>query len=227
MSEPILVIGNKNYSSWSLRAWLGLRQAGIPFTEKLVTLFDEDWPDSIRPYSPTLKVPVLIDGDVTVWESLAILEYAAERFPDAGLWPADPAARAVARAVSAEMHAGFAALRNAMPMNIRASHPGRGRDEGVAEDIARIMSLWNDCRARFGIGGPFLFGPFSAADAMFAPVASRFRTYAVELDRTSRDYADALFDLSAFKEWETAALAEPWIVAEDEIDPVDEAAITP
>ena len=216
--DRILVIGNKNYSTWSLRPWLGLKQAGIPFTEKLIRLFDGDWPDSVRVYSPTLKVPVLIEGGVTVWESLAILEYAADRFPESGLWPADPPARAVARSVSAEMHAGFGALRTHMPMNIRKSLPGKGRDEGVMEDIFRIMALWNDCRARFGTGGPFLFGAFSIADAMFAPVASRFRTYGVDLDPTGREYADALLDLPAYKEWEAAALEEPWIVAEDEID---------
>ena len=217
MTERLLVIGNKNYSSWSLRAWLALKEAGIPFAEKVINLFDGNWPDSIRPYSPTLKVPVLMDGRVSVWESLAIIEYAAERFPDAGVWPRDAQARAIARAVSAEMHAGFSSLRNDMPMNIRSSLAGKGWTEGVAGDVDRIQALWNDCRSRFGIGGPFLFGPFSAADAMFAPVATRFRTYGVTLDRNSQDYADALLARPAFREWEQAARAETWTITRFEL----------
>jgi len=153
-----------------------------------------------------------------VWESLAILEYLAELCPDARLWPEDAAARALARSIAAEMHAGFGALRAHMPMNLRKSLPGRGRGPGVAEDVARIAALWCDCRKRYGDGGPFLFGRFSAADAMYAPVATRFRTYGVELDPVSAAYVDAIHALPAFAEWRAAALEEPWVIAEDEVD---------
>ncbi|MBL6932757.1 MAG: glutathione S-transferase family protein [Rhodospirillales bacterium] len=218
MGDYTLYIGNKNYSSWSLRPWLAMKVAGIPFDEKLILLFDDDWKANIAKVSPSARVPVLCDGDLTIWETMAILEYLAERHPDKGLWPEDSTARAIARAVSNEMHAGFTALRNNMPMNIRKSHPGRGRGEGVAEDIARICQIWNDCRARFGDGGPFLFGKFSIADAMFAPVVSRFTTFVVELDEVSATYRDAVQALPEMIEWSDAGRAEPWVVPEDEID---------
>lgn len=213
MSKPVLVIGNKNYSSWSLRPWLLLRQSRIDFDEILIELGAPDTRERILQYSPAGKVPVLIDGAVTVWDSLAISEYLAERYPQAQLWPADVAARAVARAVSAEMHSGFTALRENMTLNCRKHLPGKGRAPGVAEDIARITELWTDCRQRFGQDGEFLFGGFSIADAMYAPVALRFRTYGVELDPLCAAYAQTLLELPAVQDWVAQAGAETWVLA--------------
>jgi len=218
VSELTLVIGNKNYSSWSLRPWLAMRQADIPFTEKLIPLFGPDWPKPVEGISPTLKVPVLIDGETKVWESLAILEYLTERFPDAGLWPDDAGARAMARTVAAEMHAGFTALRGHMPMNLKKSLPGKGRGEGVDDDVRRVTEIWRQCRETYGAGGPFLFGRFSNADAMFAPVVTRLDTYGVEMDAVSRKYVDTILGLSTFQEWLAAAKAEPWTIDEDEVE---------
>jgi len=218
MSAYTVYIGNKNYSSWSLRPWLAMKVAGIPFEEKLILLFDDDWKANIAKISPSARVPVLTDGDLTIWETMAILEYLAERHPDKGLWPEDPTARAIARAVSNEMHAGFSNLRTHMPMNIRKSHPGKGMGPGVAEDIARVQEIWNDCRRRFGDGGPFLFGKFCNADAMFAPVVSRLTTHVVKLDEVSAAYRDAVQALPEMIEWSDAGRAEPWIVPADEID---------
>lgn len=218
VSDFTLVIANKNYSSWSLRPWLAMKQAGIPFEEKLVLLCGEGWKDEVVRNSPSGRVPVLRHGRRTVWESLAILEYLAEAFPGAGLWPPDAEARAVARSVAAEMHAGFTALRAHMPMNLRKSLPGKGRGEGVDEDIGRIAAMWGDCRARFGRGGPFLFGAFTNADAMYAPVVTRFKTFAVDLDDTCRAYCDAVLSLPALGEWYRAAKAEPWVIEGDETD---------
>lgn len=216
MSGLTLYIGNKNYSSWSLRPWLALTTAKIAFEERLIVLFDKNWPAAIAAVSPTGKVPVLHAGGQVICETIAILEYAAELKPE--LWPADPATRAVARAAAAEMHAGFAALRNHMPMNIRKSLPGKGMGPGVAKDIARVCALWRDCRTRFGQDGPFLFGAFSNADAMFAPVVSRFTTYAPDLPDDAKAYMAAVQALPAMQAWTAAAKAEPWTVAEDEID---------
>ncbi len=218
MSDYTLYIGNKNYSSWSLRPWLAMKAAGIPFEEKMILLFDENWKENIAAISPSACVPVLTDGELVIWETMAILEYLAERHPEKNLWPEDAAARAVARAVSNEMHAGFNALRGSMPMNIRKSHPGKGMGEGVAGDIARISQIWNDCRSRFGAGGPYLFGAFTIADAMFAPVVSRFTTHVVDLDPVSAAYRDTIQAMPEMIAWSDAARAEPWIVAEDEID---------
>jgi glutathione S-transferase len=216
--RPTLVIGNRNYSSWSLRAWLGLRCAGIDFDEMLVRLSEPGSRDELARHSPTGRVPVLHADGVAIAESLAILEWAAERAPTAGLWPADPAARAVARSVAAEMHAGFATLRATMPMNLRRHLPLMVDSAIVADDLARITVLLRDCRLRFGSGGPFLFGERpGAADAMYLPVATRFRTYAVALDQVSQAWVDAILDLPQFKEWEEAAQAEPWIIPEDEV----------
>jgi glutathione S-transferase len=208
MSKPVLIIGNKNYSSWSLRPWLLLRQAGIDFEEIRINLGAPDLRAQILRYSPSGKVPVLIDGAVTIWDSLAISEYLAERHPQLQLWPADVEARAVARAVSAEMHSGFAALRENMTVNCRKFLPGKGRAPGVAEDIARISAIWTDCRQRFGQDGEFLFGRFSIADAMYAPVALRFRTYAVELDPVCAAYTLSLLQLPAVQDWVAQAGAE-------------------
>lgn len=211
-----LVIANKNYSSWSLRAWLMLKQVGVPFEEIVVPLRQPETRATILRYSPTGKVPCLIDGPITVWESLAIGEYLAERFPAAGLWPADAPARAYARAIANEMHGGFIPLRRAMPMNIRASLPGYGRADGVQDEIARITAIWRDCRARFGAGGDMLFGRYTIADAMFAPIATRFQTYGVALDETAAAYAKALLAESAMAAWIAAAKAEAWTIADFE-----------
>jgi glutathione S-transferase len=212
-----LVVGNKNYSSWSLRGWLAARAAGVPFDEVLVRLSEPGSKDELLKHSPAGKVPVLKHGERAIWDSLAIVEYLAEVRPDAGLWPADPAARAHARSIAAEMHAGFQALRAHMPMNLRKSLPGKGRGRDVADDIERISAIWADCRTRYGAAGPFLFGGFGAADVMYTPVATRFRTYAVELDDVSRDYVDAVLARPDFVEWHEAALEEPWVIAEDEV----------
>ena len=206
MSEPTLVIGNKNYSSWSLRPWLAMKVAGIPFAEHRIPLYGPGSKDQILVYSPAGKVPCLADGDLRVWDSLSICEYLAEKHP--GLWPQDPAARALARSVSAEMHSGFANLRAKMSMNIRKRYPGLGRTPESLADVARIVSLWSDCRARYGKGGPFLFGAFSIADAMYAPVVLRFRTYEVELPADCRAYSDAVLALPAMQDWIAAAMAE-------------------
>ena len=209
-----LVIGNKNYSSWSLRAWLPLLHFGIPFEEERIALFEPGYKERILAHSPAGKVPVLIDGELTVWESLAIGEYLAERFPLAGIWPKDRTERTVARTVSAEMHAGFAALRTHMPMNVRASLPGEGRTPDVERDIARICAIWRDCLDHSG--GPFLFCGFSFADAMYAPVAARFVTYAVELEPLLAAYVQRIWTLPAMLEWRAAAAAEAETIAEDE-----------
>jgi glutathione S-transferase len=203
-----LVIGNKNYSSWSLRAWLALRQAQIDFEEIRIPLYGPGSKQEVLRYSPSGKVPVLIDGDATIWESLAICEYVAERYPDRRLWPQATNTRALARAMSCEMHAGFVSLRTHMSMNCRKRLPGKGRAPGVQDDIDRVCAIWKECRTTFGVGGPFLFGAFSIADAMFAPVALRLDTYAVPLDALSRDYADAVLALPALQAWINDARAE-------------------
>lgn len=201
MSEPTLVIGNKNYSSWSLRPWLALRVAGIPFKEVRIPLYEPGTAAALAPWSPSGLVPLLQDGELKVWDSLAICEYLAECHPDRGLWPEDRSARAVARSVSAEMHAGFSGLRTAMSMNIRRRYPDRGRTPDCLRDIERVLAIWSDCRSRFGAGGDFLFGRFGIADAMYAPVVLRFQTYEVALDGAARAYADAILALPAMQEW--------------------------
>ncbi|WP_416244272.1 glutathione S-transferase family protein [Azospira sp. APE16] len=205
-----LVIGNKNFSSWSLRPWLLLKQAGLPFREIPVRLRQADTKAQILAHSPSGKVPALIDGDLTVWDSLAICEYLAEKasLNHVDLWPADPKARAEARSVSAEMHSGFAALRQHMSMEVAASRPGEGQTPEVLADIARIAALWTSCRERFAAAGPFLFGDFSVADAMYAPVAFRFHTYGVELPPLAAAYRDTLLALPAMQEWAAGARAE-------------------
>ncbi len=212
MTRFTLAIGNYNYSSWSLRAWIALRHTGADFDVIRIPLDRPETKAAILAQSPAGKVPVLREGDLTVWDSLAICEYLAERFPAARLWPENREARATARSASAEMHAGFAALRRHMPMDCRARHPGAGHAPGVEADIARIVALWTDLRARFGAGGDMLFGHFTVADAMFAPVVSRFETYAVELDRVARDYVDAVLALPIMREWLAAAEAETEVI---------------
>lgn len=189
----LLVIGNKNYSSWSLRPWLAMRVLGIPFEERRIPLYGPESKRAILEHSPAGKVPGLVDGDLRVWDSLAILEYLAEREPR--LWPAQAALRAQARSVSAEMHSGFPHLRQHMSMNIRKRHSGKGRTPEVLAEIGRILQIWNEVR------GPFLFGAFCAADAMYAPVVLRFRTYEVELPGACRAYADRVLALPALQEW--------------------------
>jgi len=206
--RPTLVIGNKNYSSWSLRAWLAMSHAGIAFDEVRIPLSVPTTRADILRHSPAGRVPVLHDGPVTVWDSLAICEYQAERHPDAGLWPRDASVRAVARSVAAEMHSGFDDLRATMPMNCRASLPGKGGGPGAQADIDRITAIWRDCRARFGGDGAMLFGHFTIADAMFAPVASRLVTYDVDLDPLSRAYVQAVMALPAMRGWVAAARDE-------------------
>ena len=201
-----LVIGNKNYSSWSLRPWLVLKQAGLTFDEVGIPLQTLESRAQRLAYSPAGKVPVLVDGAITVWDSLAICEYLAERH--AVLWPQSAVERAFARSISAEMHSGFMDLRTHMPMNCRKTFPGKGDTPEVMRDIVRIIAIWEDCRARHTEAGPFLFGHFTIADAMYAPVVLRFRTYAVELPAVSQAYADAIIALPAMQEWLTAAQVE-------------------
>jgi glutathione S-transferase len=208
-----LVIGNKNYSSWSMRPWLALKACDIAFEEVFIPLYTGDADKQrLLGFSRAGKVPVLIDGDITVWDSLAIIEYAAERFPKAQLWPEDRAARAHARSISAEMHSGFAALRNECGMNLHRPVGAIDLSAEARADIARIQQIWTECRERHGRGGPFLFGDFSGADAMFGPVVHRFRTYAIEVKPAVRAYMDAMMALPAFAEWTGAALAETLII---------------
>lgn len=213
-----LVIANKAYSSWSLRPWILMSMLDIPFEEDVIPLDTPEFRPRVDAYDAGSTVPILVDGDVTVWESLAIMEHLAERFPERGVWPKDPKARAFARAISNEMHAGFRALRSACPMNVRKRHPAKDRGEAVAKDVARITHLWRSARERFGQGGPFLFGAFSAADAMYAPVATRFAGYSVAIDPVSAAWRDAVLGTPAFRAWHAAAMAEPWLVAHDEAD---------
>jgi glutathione S-transferase len=207
-----LVIGNKNYSSWSFRPWIGLKAAGIAFDEEVIPLYVAGSKEQILAYSPAGKVPVLIDGTTHVWESLAILEYAAEKFPEADLWPADAAARAHARAISTEMHAGFAALRNECGMSMWRPPARKELSPDARANIARIQALWTDARTRFGAGGPFLFGRFTAADAMYAPVVSRFETYAIDVAAPVKAYMQAMIALPAWQQWRRAALNESWVI---------------
>jgi len=216
MPKLELVIGNKNYSSWSMRPWITLRESGIAFDEIRFSLFTDDWRARIGGYSPSGKVPVLrIDGK-PVWDSLAILETLAELYPDKRLLPADAAARAQARSVCAEMHSGFQALRSTMPMNIRGSYPGKGHTPEVNRDIERIGTIWMQCRSRFGGGGELLFGRFTIADAMYAPVVMRFKTYAVTLPAAAQAYCDAVERLTSVRQWCAEALGETEVIAEDE-----------
>jgi len=215
-----LVIGNKNYSSWSFRPWIAMTALGIPFEEILIPfgtpLGNPDFKARLAAYTPTGLVPVLIDGDVHVWETLAIMEYLAERFPNRQLWPEDRQARAHARAISSEMHAGFSALRGECPMNIRRPMRERAISDAAQANVKRIDEIWSGCRAKYG--GPFLFGAFCAADAMYAPVVARLNTYRIIVGREARAYMDAMMALPAWGEWREGALAESWIVPEDEAD---------
>jgi glutathione S-transferase len=207
-----LVIGNKNYSSWSFRPWLAMKVAGIAFQETVISLEAPDFKSRVLAVNGAGQVPVLIDGETRVRETLAILEYLAEKFPGAGLWPKDATARAHARAAASEMHAGFRPLRMQLPMNMWRPVSPRTLDTDAKANVARIVAIWSQCRARFGGGGDFLFGAFGAADAMYAPVVSRFHTYTVEVGALARDYMRAVMGLPAWTEWRTAALREPWVL---------------
>ncbi|HEY9213439.1 MAG TPA: glutathione S-transferase family protein [Ancylobacter sp.] len=213
-----LIIGNKNYSSWSLRPWLALKAFGIPFEEILIPLDAPDFKARVREHSPAGRVPVLIDGEAVVWESIAILEHLAERFPDKALWPAEPVVRAHARSLATEMHGGFGALRSVAPMNLWRPVERREFPDAALQDVQRVARRWNEARERFGAGGDFLFGAFSAADAMYAPLATRIRTYDIAVDSVIADYVEAIHAHPAFVEWKQAALNETGALAEDEVD---------
>ncbi|MBO6519033.1 MAG: glutathione S-transferase family protein [Rhodospirillales bacterium] len=205
-----LVIGNRNYSSWSLRAWLAMRQSNLPFDEIFVPLNRPETDGELEKHSPSRLVPVLKWNGATIWDSLAIIETLAEMSPDAGIWPADAVARAVARSVCAEMHSGFFRLRRDMPMDIRTDRAGTQHTEGALADVAKIAARWAECRDRFGDSGAFLFGAWSAADIMYAPVVSRFRTYGVPLDAKIQTYMDAVWNQADMAAWVAAARDEPY-----------------
>jgi glutathione S-transferase len=211
---PKLAIGNKNYSSWSMRPWLAMRASGIPFEEIFIPLYTDNKADKDRilGFSRAGKVPALIDGDVTVWDSLSIIEYLAERFPDARLWPRDPAARAHARSTSAEMHSGFLPLRNECGMNLHRPVGAVTLSADAQANVARVQEIWTECRDRHGKSGPYLFGAFTAADAMYAPVVHRFRTYAIGVSPQVQAYMDTMMALPAFAEWTKAGLAETLVI---------------
>ncbi len=214
--EPLtLVIGNRNYSSWSLRAWLMLKHAGVSFQEILVPLDTADTREQIEHYSPSGRVPLLRHGELRIWDSLAICEYVAE-LTGRG-WPRQRAARAVARSVCAEMHSGFTTLRSLWPMNARARNRHTVGTTALEADVERIDELWNDCRCRFGSGGPWLFGEYTAADAMYAPVVLRFNTYGARTSQTARWYMASVLEDGALQEWLQAAKQEPWTLAAEEV----------
>jgi len=217
MTDYRIVLGNKRYSSWSLRGWLVLRRTGVAFEEVVVPLDRAESKAAILVHSPSGLVPALEADGIAIWDSLAITEFLHERFPQAGLWPRDSEARALARAVSAEMHAGFAALRCALPMDLMVDDPARGRttaaDPAVAADIARITRIWTNYRARFAADGDFLFGEYSAADAFFAPMAARFVGYGIALEGAAAAYRAALWAWPDMVVWRAAAAEEPWTIA--------------
>jgi glutathione S-transferase len=208
-----LYIANKLYSSWSLRPWLLMTALGIPFEEVCIPMYLPDSKARMLDVSPTGKMPCLVDGDVRIWESLSIIEYLNEKLPEKGIWPADRAARAHARSVASEMHAGFQAFRSACPMNLGKKFAPRDLGPDVEDNVRRFQGLVSDCRRRFGAGGQFLYGAFSAADAMYAPLVTRLDTYSLELAPQTRQYVNAVLDHPAFLKWKTEALAEPWGIA--------------
>ncbi|MBR1089150.1 glutathione S-transferase family protein [Bradyrhizobium manausense] len=214
MAALRLAIGNKNYSSWSMRPWLALRASDIPFVETLIPLYTDNPADKeqILSFSRAGKVPVLVDGDITVWDSLAIIEYIAERYPEKKLWPDDVAARALARSVCAEMHSGFMALRSECGMNLHRPVRAVTLSADAKANVARVQEIWRTCRTRYGAGGPFLFGRFGAADAMYAPVVHRFRTYAIDVAPDTQAYMDTMMAMPAFQEWTRDGLAETLVI---------------
>ncbi len=213
-----LIMGNKNYSSWSMRPWIAMKVAGIEFDEEIIPLRQHDTKSQILMRSPAGKLPILMDGSVVIWESTAILEYLNDKFPEARLWPSDNAARAHARSVSNEMHAGFTALRRGLSMNIKRIPSAAQVSPDVQVDIDRIVAIWIDCRTRFGRDGRFLFGAFSIADAMFAPVINRLSAYAVAVPVPVRSYMSSVMELPAWQQWTSEALSEHWSI--DEIDSI-------
>lgn len=217
MTKTTLYLGNKNYSSWSLRGWLAAKMSGIAFDEVVIPLGEPETSETIRKFSPSGRVPVLHHEGFVVWDSLAIGEY-VDGIAGGKLWPGDTHARAVARSVSAEMHGGFMALREALPMNVRRSYPEHEIGSEVQAEINRIAAIWRDCRTRFGEGGAFLFGELSLADAMFAPVVTRFKTYGVALEGAAADYAEAVLDWPEMKSWAQDARNEPMVQERFEID---------
>ena len=220
-----LAIANRVYSSWSLRPWLLMRATGIPFDETVVPLRMPDTTAEIKAYSPTGKLPCLTDGETVVWESLAIIEHLAEKFPTKGLWPSDPIARAHARSTATEMHGGFQSFRKHCPMVVTQRFAAAPLPPDVAADVARIISIWREARQRFGqpAAGPYLYGAFSAADAMYAPVAARMRIYAISVDPIAQAYVETVLSHPAYQEWLAAAVAEPWVLTEFErANPVDD-----
>ncbi len=221
MAQYTLWIGNKNYSSWSLRGWLMCKLAGIDFEEVLVRLDEPDRWGRMRMFTPSGRVPTLKDGDaggtpVLIWDSMAIGEYLAEKFPERKMWPSDPRARALARAVSAEMHSGFVALRSQLPMNMHRTKAPPTWDADAQRDIDRVQEIWRTCRTAHGAGGPYLFGALTLADCFYAPVVSRFTTYRVPMDGTASAYCEAMWEWPALDAWREAALKEPWLIARDE-----------
>jgi len=215
----VLYIGNKNYSSWSMRPWVAMKAAGIPFDEVVIPLYTGAADKQrILDVTPSGKVPALVDGDVTVWDSIAIIEYLAEKFPQADLWPKDSAARAHARAISAEMHGGFGPLRKECGMNIHRPIRAKELSDDAKDNIARVQEIWIECRKRYGAGGPFLFGTFGAADAMYAPVVHRLRTYAIDVKPEVRAYMDAMWSHPAFAAWTAGGLAETLVIDRFEQD---------
>lgn len=218
MSSLTLVVGNKNYSSWSLRPWMALTMAGIPFDEEVIPLDQPDTRAKITAHSRAGRVPILRHGKLTVWDSLAILEYLAEIFPEKILWPKTRAARTTARAISNEMHSGFSALRNSCPMNLRRPRKPVNLSDATKADIQRIENIWRECRTNFGKGGKFLFGKYGNADSMFAPVVTRFDTFDIDVAKDTRQYMDNVMATPAFNTWKEAALRETWKIAHDEVD---------
>ena len=216
MQTLTLVVGNMNYSSWSMRPWVLMKHLGIPFEQVKLRFHSQEWDAQIARWSPSRLVPVLWRGEQAVWDSLAIMETLNEWHPAKGVWPKDDAARAFARSIAAEMHSGFRDLRTHMPMNIRASHPGKGMNPAVRANIERIEALWAEARRRYGAGGPFLFGEFCAADAMYAPVVMRFTTYAPSLAPESARYCEAMRAAAGVRAWIEESSREKEIVAEDE-----------
>ncbi len=215
MARPLLVIGNKNYSSWSFRPWILLRYFGIEFEELKLSLDTDGFDQEVQKYSPSKRVPVWIDRDLRVWDSMAIMEHLAEENPS--MWPKDDKARASCRSVSAEMHAGFSALRTHMPMNCRAKERNVTRTPALAEDIRRVLAIWKNCCRSFADDGPYLFGKFSIADAMYAPVVSRFLTYGVEMEKEARSYVESICALEAYQEWMSASAAEEEVIEREEL----------
>lgn len=212
-----LIIGNKNYSTWSLRAWLLLSEAGIEFEEERLALDTEGFADKIAEYSPVRHVPVLILDGETIWDTLAIAETVAEHWPDRKLWPSDSAARAHARSISAEMHSGFSVLREAMPMNCRAMGRKVSLPDALAAEINRVFEIWSDCHRRYQSGGDWLFGEFSVADAMYAPVVLRFRTYGINLPQSAAAYPERLLQSVSLQDWLAAAESEVEVIEKEEI----------